>query len=251
MISSSVLAPLGRRVGNDRDRPGGADAVEIARTGGDALQRLLERAVREIDRERLIPELRIEDHVDRREVPDGRQDVACRRAAEDERVGELHRAWNVEAERRQILRLLDEALQPGAPLGPYEHLRPQLGAQLAHLPFDVAAGRVQFERDLELDERFLELARAGEAPGSGVVLLRRAELHPLEGLSKLVVVRALAQRVLVLDHRAIVVLGALGFARRPRRRVCGARRHDGRPGQCHDTGQRSDAAGRSSCLSSE
>ena len=44
-----VLAPLGRRVGDDQDRARRGDAVERARRVGDGVQRVLERGVAEID----------------------------------------------------------------------------------------------------------------------------------------------------------------------------------------------------------
>ena len=59
-----VLAALGRRVGHDGDGALRGDAVEVAGGRRHRLQRRFERAVAQVDRDRLVAEGRIEHDVD-------------------------------------------------------------------------------------------------------------------------------------------------------------------------------------------
>ena len=65
-----VLAPLGRRVGDDDDGLRRGDPEEGARRAGDRAERVLERGVAQVDGDRRLAERRVEDQADVGEARD-------------------------------------------------------------------------------------------------------------------------------------------------------------------------------------
>ena len=63
-----VLAPLGGRVGNDRDRARRRHAIEVLRARRNRLQRLVERLIANLDGNGCRPKRRIEDDVHFRQL---------------------------------------------------------------------------------------------------------------------------------------------------------------------------------------
>ncbi len=109
-----VLAALGRRVGHDGDGALGRDPVEVAGGRRHRLQRRFERAVAQVDRHRLVAEGRIEDDVDAGEAPERGEDVARAGVAEGQHRRHLRVGREVQADRRQIARALDQAFRAGS-----------------------------------------------------------------------------------------------------------------------------------------
>ena len=80
-----VLAPLGRRVGDDRDRALRGDAVEVARRAESDSSASSSVRVAQVDGDRLVAELRVEDDVEVREAGERGVDVAGAGVAERQR----------------------------------------------------------------------------------------------------------------------------------------------------------------------
>ncbi len=84
-----VLAALGRRVGDDGDRARRGHLVEVVRARCDRRQRVLERRVAQLGRDRRLPERRIEDDVEVGDARQCRDDVARAGLAEQQRRRQL------------------------------------------------------------------------------------------------------------------------------------------------------------------
>ena len=133
-----VLLSLGRRVGDDGDEAWAGHAVEAARRRRQRLQRVLERGLAQIDRDRLIAELRIERDVDVREPGERGEDVARRRIAEGQRRRQPHVDWaGPDPGRRQVARALDQRLESGLAVAGDGDLVPQLRADRVERVRDV------------------------------------------------------------------------------------------------------------------
>ena len=84
------------------------------------------------------------------------------------------------------------------------------------------AARVQVGSQPVLDECLVEFSQRREAPPRDEVVLRGAQLGPLETETRVGVRRGQAERLAIFSNRAIVVLAQLSVAaavERPRRRA--------------------------------
>ena len=126
----------------------------------------------------------------------------------------------------------------GAAVLAHRHLRAQGGPGLAHRRVGIGIGRVQFEGQLELDQRLLVLAAPRQATALGQVLGRGAQLRALEDERDLLVVGVGYLRLRVGDDGLIEVLALLGELadlvgvrrRGARGQRAGQHQPDGQPG---------------------
>ena len=172
MISSSYSRRLAGVSGMTVIVLAARHAIEVARARRHRLERVLERRVAQVDGQGLIAELRIEDDVDAGEVADRRQDVARAGAAKDQRIGEGDAARQLEADGDEVAGAVDQRFETRLALGRHFDLRRAAARGFRAAPVDVAVGRVELGRHLELDQRLFELARARQPPPAGEVVGR-------------------------------------------------------------------------------
>ena len=167
----------------------------------------------QVDRQRLVAELRIEDHVDVGEVADRGEDVADAGVAEDERVGQRHVRGQLEAGRLQIARRFRPASGAAScrRSGRRAWRAAGCAARAARVSMSPLAGFSSAAICSSISaSSSLPVPARRRARWSWYA--RRAELGALQRQARRQVVGLGAQRLLVLDDGAVEVLGALGFA---------------------------------------
>ena len=205
-----VLAALGRRVGDDGDRPGSRHPIERAGRGGERGERLGQRDVAQVDAQRRVAEPGVEDEIQAGESRHGGEDRARARIAEHERIRERGALRQVESRRGKVARLLDERLKLGLAFARHGQLGPDLLARILQRRLDIRVGRVQFRGELILGERvFVPLGRR-QPPAAEEMVLRGAQPRPIEGQARVAIVGVEADDLRVFHDGAVVVRAPCG-----------------------------------------
>ena len=225
------LPPLGRSVGDDRDDLGVDHAVEGAAGGAEGVQGLVERDVAQVEGDRLVLELRIEDEIDAGGLAQCLVGLAQAGPAEGQAQRLTGRGPQGQTRQRPLPRPFLHLVQRHRPPG----LPP--GLELLHLRFEGRRAGGQVEGEAILVAGFLVEAARGQPAGGVGVLVRSAEPRPLQPTAVRQVVRVLVHGLRVLDDRAVVILTALRLLARPKGRGRGAseqgggeHQQDGEPG---------------------
>ena len=149
-----VLAPLGRRVRDDRDRSRSGDAVERAGARGQRRERIRERDVAQIDRDRRVAERRDR----RRRSGPSKRPIALNTMRlpallNTSESGSLTPSGSSSPARRQVARSLDQRLELGLAFARHGEPGSRASAAFRAAPLDVGGGRIQLGSELELGER--------------------------------------------------------------------------------------------------
>ena len=227
-----VLAALRRCVGNDDDRLRRVDAEERPRRARDGVQCVVERGVPQVDRDRGLAKLRIEDDADAAEARDGREHIPAAGVAKDERARHLDVRWQIETGRRQIARPVDEALKLRLAFTRDGDFRAELVAGGSQFLVDSGVGRAQFGGHAIFHDGFVELPDGRQPASSLQVIFGRPRLGAFEAGAGAAAVGIQAKRLRVFDDGAVVVAAEFGVAAVSRGRGRGAgRREGGRDGE--------------------
>ena len=206
-----ILPTLGRCIGDDEDSVFGGDTEKCPRGVCNSTERGVERRVPEIDRDWRFAERGIEAEADARQARDREKDQPAARVPECQRIGHLHVGRQIETDRRQVARPLDQRLELGFSFTRHCDFGPELIACVGEGGFDLVARGIQLGRQLKFNERFLELS-ASRKPAAPIEMIGGGtQLGALEAIAGGTVVGVFSERVRVLGDGSIVFLVRFGF----------------------------------------
>ncbi len=206
-----VLAPLGRRVGNDEDRVGRGDFVERAGACRDGVERLFDGGAGNqthgcghvpklrIERDRHVAEL-AERHVDE----PARGLLTCRDRRLEGRVRQIVAGW------AEVLRAIKKGFERRFARCRPVQLRAELVPDRAQGRVGLRVRRVELARQLELNLGLLVVALAVEPAAAKQMGVRRAELGAIEADARIPIVRVKTQFLRVFGHGQVVVAKLVG-----------------------------------------